>query len=53
MEEAIFFSARHGHNREVVQQGMTRLAAVFEHYIRQYPDQWYNFFRFWTTHAKE
>jgi len=53
MEEAIFFSARHGHNREVVQQGMTRLAAVFERYIRQYPDQWYNFFTFWTTHAKE
>jgi len=53
MEEAIFFSARHGHNREVVQQGMTRLAAVFERYIRQYPDQWYNFFDFWNLHTKE
>jgi KDO2-lipid IV(A) lauroyltransferase len=49
MEEPIFFTARHGHNREVVQQGMTRLAAVFERYIRRYPDQWYNFFTFWTT----
>ena len=53
MEEPIFFSACHGHNREVVQQGMIRLAAVFERYIRQYPDQWYNFFTFWTTHVKE
>lgn len=53
MEEPIFFTARHGHNREVVQQGMNRLAAVFERYIRQYPDQWYNFFTFWTTNVKE
>lgn len=53
MEEAIFFKAGAGRNREVVQQGMTRLAAVFERYIRQYPDQWYNFFTFWNTSTKE
>lgn len=53
MEEAIFFKAVSGHNRQVVRQGMTCLAAVFERYIRQYPDQWYNFFAFWNSHAKE
>ncbi len=49
MEEAIFFSGRPGHNREVVQEGMSRLARVFERYIRQYPDQWYTFFDFWNS----
>lgn len=53
MEEPIYFQAIPGHNREVLQQGMTRLVAVFERYIRQYPDQWYNFFEFWNTHEKE
>ena len=27
---------------------MEQLAAVFEQYIRRYPDQWYNFFDFWS-----
>ena len=53
MEEPIFFRAIPGHNREVLQQGMTLLVAVFERYIRQYPDQWYNFFEFWNMHEKE
>lgn len=53
MEEPIFFSGSHGRNREAVLEGMTRLAAVFENYIRQYPDQWYNFFDFWNSHVKE
>ena len=53
MEKAIFFRASPGHNQESVREGMTRLAAVFERYIRQYPDQWYNFFDFWNSHEKE
>jgi Kdo2-lipid IVA lauroyltransferase/acyltransferase len=53
MEEAIFFHGAPGRNQEAVQEGMTRLAAVFERYIRQYPDQWYNFFDFWNSHKKE
>lgn len=53
MEQAIFFRGQVGHNHEVVAEGMQRLAAVFERYIRQYPDQWYNFFEFWNPHAKE
>ncbi len=47
MEESIFFTGRPGRNREVVEEGMNRLARVFERYIRQYPDQWYTFFDFW------
>lgn len=53
MEDAIFFKGAPGRNQEVVLQGMNRLAAVFERYIRQYPDQWYNFFAFWNSHTKE
>jgi KDO2-lipid IV(A) lauroyltransferase len=53
MDEAIFFKGSHGQNAVAVQTGMTRLAAVFERYIRQYPDQWYNFFDFWNLHTKE
>lgn len=53
MDEAIFFRGSHGRNREAVQEGMTRLAAVFERYIGQYPDQWYNFFDFWNSPVKE
>lgn len=48
MEESIVFSAGHGQHTAALEQGMTRLAAVFERYIRQYPDQWYNFFEFWS-----
>lgn len=47
MEEAIFFRPSPGHNRQVVTEGMSSVAAVFERYIKQYPDQWYNFFDFW------
>ncbi|MGB4599462.1 MAG: lysophospholipid acyltransferase family protein [Trichlorobacter sp.] len=53
MEEAIFFKGNPGRNAAAVQAGMTRLAAVFERYIRHYPDQWYNFFDFWNPHTKE
>ncbi len=53
MDEAIFFRGSHGHNHQTVQEGMTRLASVFERYIRQYPDQWYNFFDFWNSPVKE
>lgn len=53
MEDAIFFKGAHGHNHEAVQAGMARLAAVFERYIRQYPDQWYNFFDFWNPRERE
>lgn len=53
MDEPIVFRGSHGHNHEAVQEGMIRLATVFERYIRQYPDQWYNFFDFWNPPVKE
>ncbi len=53
MDEPIFFKSGHGHHKEAIQQGMEKLAAVFERYIRDYPDQWYNFFDFWKNNAKE
>ena len=47
MEDPIFFQSSHGHHRQSIKAGMEQLVAVFERYIRQYPDQWYNFFEFW------
>ena len=47
MEEAIYFRGGHGRHGEAIRSGMQRLVAVFERYIRQYPDQWYNFYDFW------
>ncbi len=52
MEEPIFFSASHGRNKAVIEAGMGRLTAVFETYIRRYPDQWYNFFDFWGSETE-
>lgn len=53
MEDGIVFKGSHGQNQQAVQEGMTSLALVFERYIRQYPEQWYNFFDFWNSPVKE
>lgn len=47
MEKPVFFNARHGHNNEVIHEGMSSIISIFEKYIIKYPDQWYNFFPFW------
>jgi KDO2-lipid IV(A) lauroyltransferase len=47
MEEPIFFRGGHGQHGSAIRSGMERLLAVFERYIRAYPDQWYNFYEFW------
>ena len=47
MEEPIYFTGRHGEHAAVIRAGIERLLAVFERYIRAYPDQWYNFYDFW------
>jgi KDO2-lipid IV(A) lauroyltransferase len=47
MEDAIYFKGGHGRHTEAIREGMERLVAIFERYIRRYPDQWYNFFDFW------
>jgi len=47
MEQPIFFSGGHGRHGSAIRSGMERLLAVFERYIRAYPDQWYNYYKFW------
>lgn len=47
MDEAIYFRGGHAQHNETIRSGMQRLVAVFERYIRLYPDQWYNFYDFW------
>jgi KDO2-lipid IV(A) lauroyltransferase len=49
MDEAIYFKGGRGTHNDAIRDGMERLVKVFERYIRQYPDQWYNFFDFWGT----
>jgi KDO2-lipid IV(A) lauroyltransferase len=51
MEEPIFFQGGHGDHAAAIRNGMERLIAIFEKYIRIYPDQWYNFFPFWQEHS--
>ena len=46
LEEPIFFSGGHGEHGSAIRSGMERLLAVFERYIRAYPDQWYNLYDF-------
>jgi KDO2-lipid IV(A) lauroyltransferase len=55
MEEPIWFRGGHHDHDGVIRAGIGRLVSVFEKYIRQYPDQWYNFFPYWndTLHTKE
>jgi KDO2-lipid IV(A) lauroyltransferase len=48
MEEPIYFEGgRGGDHGEAIREGTERLLRVFESYIRQYPDQWYNFYDYW------
>jgi KDO2-lipid IV(A) lauroyltransferase len=47
MEEPIFFTGGHGAHKRAVFEGTEKILRVFEKYIRDYPDQWYNFFDYW------
>lgn len=48
IERPIYFqSASRGAREQEIRRGMQEVAKVFEHYIREYPDQWYNFFPYW------
>ncbi|WP_298268500.1 lysophospholipid acyltransferase family protein [Geobacter sp.] len=55
MEEPVYFRGDHGRHGAAIRDGMERVLRVFEKYIRQYPDQWYNFFDYWngTTTLQE
>ena len=37
---------------EVLRQGVQEIAMKFEEMIGKYPDQWFNFFRYWEGHAR-
>jgi KDO2-lipid IV(A) lauroyltransferase len=48
IEKPIYFDGSRREERErVIREGMEKIVRVFEHYIRRYPDQWYNFYPFW------
>ncbi len=48
IEKPIYFDgSRRGERARVIREGMEEIARVFEDYIRQYPDQWYNFYSYW------
>ena len=32
-----------------IKMGVQQMASVFERYIREYPDQWYNFYPYWSS----
>ncbi len=53
MEEAIYFRGSHGQHAEAIRSGMEKLVAVFEKYIRAYPDQWYNYYDFWEERTSD
>jgi len=48
MEQPIFFRASRGERDRVIREGTEQVLRVFERYIRAYPDQWYNFFDYFT-----
>jgi KDO2-lipid IV(A) lauroyltransferase len=48
IETPIYFDSSSREGREaILQKGMEKLIKIFEDYIGQYPDQWYNFYPFW------
>lgn len=57
MEEPIYFRGQRGERGAAIMEGTRQIVAVFERYIRAYPDQWYNFFDYWapatSTKSKE
>jgi KDO2-lipid IV(A) lauroyltransferase len=49
IEQPIYFQSPSRKDREQgIRQGMEELARVFERYIKEYPDQWYNFYPYWS-----
>ena len=49
IERPIYFQTPSRKERDkAIREGMEDLAKVFEHYIKAYPDQWYNFYPYWS-----
>jgi KDO2-lipid IV(A) lauroyltransferase len=53
MDEPILAQGGHGRHSEAIRTLMGELAAVFECYIQDYPDQWYTFYEFWGENARD
>ncbi len=52
IERPIYFQSPSRKGREQgIRQGMEQLVGVFERYIKEYPDQWYNFYPYWPSGA--
>jgi KDO2-lipid IV(A) lauroyltransferase len=52
IEQPIYFQSPSRKEREQgIRQGMEELVGVFERYIKEYPDQWYNFYPYWPSGA--
>jgi KDO2-lipid IV(A) lauroyltransferase len=52
IERPIYFQSPSRKEREqAIRKGMEELVRVFERYIKEYPDQWYNFYPYWPTGA--
>lgn len=50
IEKPILFNHYQASNRdEAIKMGIQDIARIFERYIREYPDQWYNFYPFWSS----
>ena len=53
IEPPIYFNPSSRGDREaVIREGMAKLIKKFEAYIEKYPDQWYNFYPFWSGDNK-
>jgi KDO2-lipid IV(A) lauroyltransferase len=49
IERPIYFQTPSRKERDkAIRRGMEELARVFERYIKEYPDQWYNFYPYWS-----
>ncbi len=49
IERPIYFQSPSRKERERgIRQGMEELVRIFEKYVGEYPDQWYNFFPYWS-----
>jgi KDO2-lipid IV(A) lauroyltransferase len=49
IDTPIYFNPSSREDRQVViREGMERLIKKFEAYIEKYPDQWYNFYSYWS-----
>jgi len=49
IEKPLLFSQYKESNRnEAIRKAVQDIACIFEQYIKEYPDQWFNFYPFWS-----